>query len=89
MFESPEIVGYVAGTLTTFSFVPQVAKAWRTRSVDDLSGGMLLAFTAGVVLWLAYGIAIRDAPVMVFNAITLVLTTVLLGLKVAALRKVR
>ena len=46
------LIGFTAGTLTTLSFVPQVAKTYRTKRCDDLSAGMLLAFTSGVVLWL-------------------------------------
>ncbi|QQS14910.1 MAG: SemiSWEET family sugar transporter [Rhodospirillales bacterium] len=84
-----EIVGFIAGTLTTISFVPQVVKALRTRSVDDLSIGMLLTFTLGVVMWLAYGVVLRDAPLLIFNSITLVLTSVLVWLKIGAWRRGR
>ena len=76
-----ELLGFAAGTLTTLSFVPQVAKAWRTRSTGDLSMTMLTAFTAGVALWLVYGLALRSWPVIVANAITLGLSGILLALK--------
>ncbi len=51
-----EAVGFLAGLLTTLSFVPQVAKAWRTRSTGDLSTTMLVSFTGGVACWLVYGL---------------------------------
>ena len=76
------MIGFIAGTLTTISFLPQVHKAWRTKSCSDLSIGMLLAFTAGVVLWLVYGLMLRAAPVILANAVTLVLLVALLALKV-------
>jgi|CXWL01.1.fsa_nt_gi MtN3 and saliva related transmembrane protein len=76
-----EVIGFLAGTLTTLSFVPQVAKALRSRSTGDLSTVMLTAFTAGVALWLLYGVALRSWPVILANAITLVLAGVLLRLK--------
>lgn len=76
-----ETIGFAAGTCTTLSFVPQVIKAWRTRSTGDLSTTMLAAFTAGVVLWLLYGLALGSLPVILTNAVTLVLTGVLLVLK--------
>ena len=76
-----QLLGFLAGTLTTLAFVPQVARTWRTRSAQDLSLGMLLAFDVGVSCWLAYGVAIRSAPVVLANAVTLVLGGVLLVFK--------
>jgi MtN3 and saliva related transmembrane protein len=75
------LLGFVAGTLTTLSFLPQVHKAWTTRSCNDLSLGMLLAFGAGVLLWLIYGLRLRAAPIIVANAVTLALILVLIALK--------
>jgi MtN3 and saliva related transmembrane protein len=74
-------LGFIAGTLTTFSFVPQVHKAWRTKRCDDLSLGMLLAFGAGVLLWLVYGLLMAAPPIVVANAVTLALILALLWLK--------
>ena len=74
-------LGYVAGTLTTVAFVPQVFRLWRTRSVRDISLGMYLTFTAGVALWVAYGLMIDALPVIVTNAITLVFAGAVLVLK--------
>src|ERR1700760_886387 len=75
------LLGFAAGTLTTLSFVPQVHKAWRTRRCDDLSLTMLLAFGAGVVLWLIYGLLLHASPIIAANAVTLALIGWLLHLK--------
>ncbi len=75
-------VGFVAGTLTTLSFVPQVLHTARTRRCDDLSYGMLLAFAAGVFLWLLYGIWLHAMPIIVANAITLALIVAILIMKI-------
>ncbi len=75
------MLGFVAGVLTTFSFVPQVYKAWSSKRCDDLSWGMLLAFAAGVALWLIYGLLSWSAPVVVANAVTLALVLMILALK--------
>ncbi len=80
VFDS-EWLGLIAGTLTTIAFVPQVIKTWRTRSGRDISLGMFLLFSAGVALWLAYGIAIASRPVIIANALTLMLAMTVLGLK--------
>lgn len=77
-------LGYVAGFLTTLAFLPQVVKAWRTRSTADLSLLMLGFFATGVGLWIVYGVMLGEPPIVLFNAITLVLTMVLIGLKLAA-----
>jgi len=81
------VLGFLAGTLTTISFVPQVAKAWRTRSTGDLSLTMLVTFTSGVLLWLVYGVALGSTPVILANAVTLVLSGVLLALKLRRNRR--
>lgn len=81
-FSATDLVGMLAGTLTTVAFIPQVIKAWRTQSVDDLSIWMLLSFTTGVVLWTLYGVAVQSTPVIVTNVVTFLLSLALLGMKV-------
>lgn len=74
-------VGYVAGTLTTLAFLPQVLHVWRRKSAEDLHLGTLVSFTVGVTLWLVYGIAVKQMPVVVANGATLVLQCMILFLK--------
>jgi len=76
------LLGMLAGTLTTVAFVPQVVKIWQTKSASDISFGMFLIFNLGLVLWLLYGIAIHSTPIIIANAITLVLTGIILVLKI-------
>ena len=66
-----EWIGGVAGFLTTAAFLPQAIKAWRTRSTGDISILMFLALTAGITLWLVYGILLNDIPLIVANTVTL------------------
>jgi MtN3 and saliva related transmembrane protein len=79
--EAVTALGLVAGTLTTLAFVPQVIKTWRTRSTHDISLAMFAIFTAGVVAWLAYGILRNDLPVIIANAVTVVLAGTVLYVK--------
>ena len=74
-------LGLVAGVLTTAAWLPQIARTWRSRSADDLSWPYLLVFSAGVSLWLLYGVLSDDVPVLAANAVTIVLVALLLGLK--------
>jgi MtN3 and saliva related transmembrane protein len=75
------VLGFVAGVLTTAAFIPQVLKIWKTRSARDISLGMYTAFTSGVVLWLAYGLALGSMPIIVANVFTLVLALAVLVMK--------
>jgi MtN3 and saliva related transmembrane protein len=75
------LVGYAAGTLTTIAFLPQVRQVWKTRSAEDLHIGTLVSFTVGITLWLIYGIAVKQMPVIVANAVTLVLQVAIIFLK--------
>ena len=76
-----QVVGFVAGALTAFAFLPQVLKTWRTRSCSDLSMTMLGAQSAGVGLWVVYGVIINSLPVILSNAVTLTMCLVLLVFK--------
>ena len=78
---SIQVLGLLAGSLTTAAFLPQVVKTWKSRSAKDLSLGMFSLFCLGVVLWLVYGIAVRDIPVIAANFLTLVLASTLLFFK--------
>ncbi|WP_437550437.1 SemiSWEET transporter [Sorangium sp. So ce367] len=74
-------LGLVAATLTTISFLPQVLRTLRTRDTRSISVGMYAAFVAGVGLWLVYGVLTQDVPIVVANAITLVLSGTVFLLK--------
>ena len=78
---SVSILGLLAGSLTTVAFLPQVIKTWKSRSAKDLSLGMFSIFTLGVILWLTYGVMIKDLPVILANMVTLVLASTLLFFK--------
>ena len=75
------IIGFVAATLTTISFVPQVIKIWRSRSTHDVSLGMYALFTLGIAMWLAYGLLIHSWPVILANFVTLLLAGTVLLMK--------
>ena len=79
--QQTELVGFLAGSLTTISFVPQVVKTWRTRSAGDLSLGTLLIFSLGVMMWLTYGVLLHSWPMMLSNALTLAESAFLIVMK--------
>jgi len=80
----PKVIGYIAGALTTISFVPQLLLTLRTQNTASLSLGMYAAFTLGVALWLGYGILMRDYALIVANALTLAMATSILAIKIVS-----
>jgi MtN3 and saliva related transmembrane protein len=76
-----QLLGLAAGSLTTAAFLPQVIKTWKSRSAKDLSLGMFSLFCLGVLLWLVYGLMVKDIPVIAANMVTLMLASTLLFFK--------
>ena len=75
------MIGLLAATCTTVSFMPQVVRAWRTRSTQDISAWMFVLLVTGNALWLVYGTLIGDLPLVAANVITLALVGTILALK--------
>ena len=74
-------IGLIAGTLTTFSWLPQVIRAFRTRSTKDFSWSWFAMFGIGVAIWLIYGFVIAQPAVITTNALTFLLVLGLATLK--------
>lgn len=85
---SPPIaaLGYVAATFTTLSFIPQAVKTLRSGDTRGLSLRMYLLFSTGILLWGIYGLLTGDGPLIVANAITLVVAGLILTCKWRAYR---
>jgi MtN3 and saliva related transmembrane protein len=81
IFILSDIVGTAAAVLTTSAFVPQVLHTLRTRDVSGISLSMYSAFTLGVALWLVYGFIVGSWPIIIANAITVSLASIVLFLK--------
>jgi MtN3 and saliva related transmembrane protein len=84
-----DALGYLAAVLTTGSFVPQALLTLRKRDVRGISLGMYGAFTLGVAMWLAYGLALGEWPIVAANAVTLALSATILAVKIIEDRKRR
>lgn len=75
-------IGSAAAICTTLAFVPQAYQSYKTRDLSGISLPMYSVFTLGVALWLVYGLLQHDWPIIIANAITLVLTVMILILKI-------
>jgi MtN3 and saliva related transmembrane protein len=76
------LLGLIAASCTTLAFLPQFIKVWKTRSAHDISLAMYIVVCTGVLLWLIYGILIKDTPLIVANAVTFVLAGSILVMKI-------
>jgi MtN3 and saliva related transmembrane protein len=77
-----EIIGYLAAIFTTAAYVPQFLKVVKDRDTRSLSLGMYSLITTGIALWLVYGILIDSPSIILANAITLVLASIILVMKI-------
>lgn len=77
-----DMLGLVAMCFTTSSFVPQVWRTWKTRDVSAISLPTYVIITIGLALWLVYGVLRGDMPLVVANAVMVVLTGAITVMKI-------
>ena len=76
-----EILGYAAGAVTAFTFLPQVIKTWREQSAKDISLTMFLIAFANEIMWLVYGFMIDNFVIILTNAVMLLMSGIMILLK--------
>lgn len=81
-FGSSELLGFIAATLTTISFIPQLMKIIKTKETKDISLLMYIVLALGILLWLIYGFLIFAFPVIIANGVVLILALVIIVLKI-------
>ena len=78
-----EVVGHTGAFLSSITFIPQVYKAWQSKSVGDLSLAMIVIVFSSTIVWLVYGFSLTLWPVIVCNSIMAVLTLLLIYFKLS------
>ena len=76
-----ELTGHLGALLTSITFVPQVYKAWQTKSVGDLSLTMILIVFISTIVWLTYAISLMLWPVILANVVVSLLSVILIIFK--------
>lgn len=76
------VIGLIAGTCTTLSFLPQLLKTVRLKETRDLSLSMYVILATGLFLWATYGIFIKDIPVIIANSVSFILAAIIILLKI-------
>ena len=78
MIDQNEIIGLIAAVCTTFAFIPQVMKVWKTKQTKDLSLRMYSIMFIGILLWLFYGIRTDSLSIIMANVVTATLVGTIL-----------
>ena len=76
-----DLLGMTAGCISSITFLPQVIKTWRTKSADDISLLMFTFATISVIIWLVYGIILKNVPIIFTNAMVLFFSLIMLYFK--------
>lgn len=75
------LIGIIAGIITTSALVPQAVKIYKTKSARDISLTMFVFLSIGIALWLFYGILIQAIPVITANSVSLLLNLLIIIMK--------
>lgn len=78
---SPEIIGLLGGTLSCVTFVPQIFKTWKSKSVEDISVSSFLIVVASTIVWVVYGLLIHSISVLLTNILVFFTATIMLWMK--------
>jgi MtN3 and saliva related transmembrane protein len=66
------LMGYAAGLFSSVGFMPQMIKGFKTKKVDDVALWQPILLTIGTLLWLIYGIILKDMPLILANSLSVV-----------------
>ena len=78
MIDQNELIGFIAAVCTTFAFLPQVIKVWKTKQTKDLSLRMYTIMFIGICLWFVYGLRINSLSIVLANIVTCILVFTIL-----------
>ena len=70
MIDQNELIGFIAAVCTTFAFLPQAIKVWKTKQTKDLSLRMYTVMFIGICLWFVYGLRINSLSIIIANIVT-------------------
>ena len=75
------VIGLIAATITTLSFIPQLIKTWNLKETKDISLLMFVTLGVGIILWIIYGFLLWDLPLILVNSITFIFVLIILFFK--------
>ena len=81
MMKITTVIGLIAATITTLSFIPQLIKTWKLKETKDISLLMFVTLGVGIILWIIYGFLLWDLPLILANSITFIFVLIILFFK--------
>jgi MtN3 and saliva related transmembrane protein len=76
-----DIIGYIGATCLTITLLPQLYKTYKEKSANDISYGFIALNLLTCILFLIYGILLKEIPIILANVILLIQNIILLFLK--------
>ncbi len=76
------LIGIIAGAITTSALIPQALKIYKTKSAKDVSLAMFIFLAIGIMLWFLYGVLIKEIPVILANLVSLILIFLIIFMKI-------
>jgi MtN3 and saliva related transmembrane protein len=78
---STDILGYTAGAVTTFTFLPQVIKTWKEKSAKNISLLMFVIAVTNEIMWIVYGVLLNNWVIILTNSILMVMALTIIYFK--------
>lgn len=78
---NPEIIGLLGGFLSCITFVPQIFKTWKSKSVEDISVHTFMIVLASTIIWIGYGILKDSISVILTNIVVFMTAVIMLWMK--------
>jgi MtN3 and saliva related transmembrane protein len=72
------VIGIIAGILTSISMAPQLIKVIKEKDVANISPIMITILLGGVSMWVVYGVLLKEWPIILSNAFSVLVNTTLL-----------
>ena len=78
---SIDIIGYIATAILAYAYVTQAIQVWRTKQVRDIALKTFVLLAGTSVLWIIYGYAKQDYPIMLVNILLIIVQSSIITCK--------
>lgn len=75
-------IGFAAGIITSLAALPQLVRTYRTKHARDISIWQPLLLDVGMILWVIYGVTLKDVPLIAANLFSFICYTLLIIMKI-------
>lgn len=76
-----DIIGFIAGICTATSLLPQLITTLKQKKAQEVSLFMFIVLLMGNALWVWFGVAKSELPIILTNSFSLLLNIIMLVLK--------